>query len=399
MNNYSLKRVGKFYKSGCPSHPYIYHALLQTAFGLCNELEGLIRRFWWGQRGDQRNIHWVRWEELCKPKSEGGMGFKDLALFNDALLANQALRLLQNKNSLLYRVFKPKFFPNCLFMEVSESQVSSYAWRSILKGREVLKEGMRWRVGNGSSISIWTDPWLPSTFLPFISSPMVLGWEEATVTSLLDDSSLGWKQDTLNLLFSQRDKELINSILLCGKLVEDVLMWPFTPTESYTVKLGYRFLYNSRTLDNGEYQPDDNRLWRKVWGMQVQPKVRNFLWRATKNSIPTKQNLRRRMFLTDDGCDHCHSEPEDVLHALWTCPSISRVWTQTSLWENSDPSPRFSCFKDLVETIVETGKDLNLFAITTWAIWNRRNTMRTSGTHVPVQQVHYEVQKARSTFI
>ena len=121
---------------------------------------------------------------------------------------------------------------------------------------------------------------------------MVSGWEEATVASLLDDSNLGWKQDTLNLLFSQRDRELINSIPLCGKSVEDVLMWPFTPTESYTVKLGYRFLYNSRTLDNGEYQPDDNRLWRKVWGMQVQPKVRNFLWRATKNPIPTKQNLR-----------------------------------------------------------------------------------------------------------
>ena len=55
--------------------------------GLCNENEGLIRKFWWGQRGDRRKIHWVRWEELCKPKNEGGMGFKDLALFNDALLA------------------------------------------------------------------------------------------------------------------------------------------------------------------------------------------------------------------------------------------------------------------------------------------------------------------------
>ena len=103
------------------------------------------------------------------------MGFKDLALFNDALLANQAWRLLQNKNSLLYRVFKPKFFPNCSFIEASNAQASSYAWGSILKGREVLKKGMRWRVGDGSSISIWSDPWLPSTFLLFISSPMVLG--------------------------------------------------------------------------------------------------------------------------------------------------------------------------------------------------------------------------------
>ena len=140
-------------------------------------------------------------------------------------------------------------------------------WQSILKGREVLKEDMRWRVGDGSLINIWSNPWLPSSFLPFISSPMVLGWEEATVASLLDHSNQGWKQDSLNLLFSPRDKELINSIPLCGKPVEDVLMWPFTPSGSYTVKSGYRFLYNSRSLDNGDYQLDDNRLWKKVWGM------------------------------------------------------------------------------------------------------------------------------------
>ena len=80
------------------------------------------------------------------------MGFKDLALFNDALLAKQAWRLLQNKNSLLYRVFKPKFFPHCSIMKATKSQAGSHAWRSILKGKEVLKEGMRWRVGDGSSI-------------------------------------------------------------------------------------------------------------------------------------------------------------------------------------------------------------------------------------------------------
>ena len=50
--------------------------------GLCQNIEMLIRKFWWSQRGDRRKIHWKKWNVLCKPKLEGGLGFKDLCKFN-----------------------------------------------------------------------------------------------------------------------------------------------------------------------------------------------------------------------------------------------------------------------------------------------------------------------------
>ena len=46
---------------------------------LCHEIKALIRNFFWGHRGDARKIHWVKWQDLCKPKSYGGIGFKDLS--------------------------------------------------------------------------------------------------------------------------------------------------------------------------------------------------------------------------------------------------------------------------------------------------------------------------------
>lgn len=35
-------------------------------------------------------------------------------------------------------------------------------WKSLLVGRELLKEGLSFNVGDGTRISIWHDRWIPS---------------------------------------------------------------------------------------------------------------------------------------------------------------------------------------------------------------------------------------------
>ena len=128
---------------------------------LCNEIESLIKKFWWGQLGDRRKIQWVKWEDMTKSKAIGGMGFRDLTMFNDSLLAKQAWRLLQNKTSLFYKVFKACFFPNSSIMEAADSRLGSYAWKSILRGRDIIQMEAIWRIGSGEKINMWQQRWLP----------------------------------------------------------------------------------------------------------------------------------------------------------------------------------------------------------------------------------------------
>ena len=153
---------------------------------LCHEIESLICRFFWGQRGDSRKIHWVKWQDLHRPKSQGGMSFKDLLLFNDAFLAKQTWQLLHDSQSLFYRVFKAKFFPNSTIMEAKNLGNASYAWKSILKGREVIKKGVTWRIGRGDSVHVWGDNWLPIKSYPKVISPRPDGGEIVMVRDLID---------------------------------------------------------------------------------------------------------------------------------------------------------------------------------------------------------------------
>ncbi|KAJ0078579.1 hypothetical protein Patl1_23480 [Pistacia atlantica] len=96
-------------------------------------------------------------------KTNGGLGFKDLELFNLAMLAKQGWRLLHYPNSLALRVLSAKYYPEGNFLEAKVKRTSSFIWRSVMAVRSVLESGLMWRIGNGSKAQIWQDKWLPSS--------------------------------------------------------------------------------------------------------------------------------------------------------------------------------------------------------------------------------------------
>ena len=61
----------------------------------------------------------------------------------------------------------------------------------------------------------------------------------------------------------------------------------------------------------------------------------HLVWRATKNSLPTKTNLVKRQIITNNTCELCQNHQEDVGHALYHCPSLGELSSKIPLWNHS----------------------------------------------------------------
>jgi hypothetical protein len=162
----------------------------------------------------------MSWTRLGLPKQRGGLGFRDLEVFNLALLAKQGWRLIQQPNSLLAKVLKGKYFLRDSFLQAKLGANPSFTWRSMLKARPVLEQGLMWIIGNGEQVRIWGDEWIPSSFDHRIHSLAHILPPGASVAALMNPATGWWNYELINAVFTPTDATKICSVVpiaLCVK--------------------------------------------------------------------------------------------------------------------------------------------------------------------------------------
>ena len=70
----------------------------------------------------------------------------------------------------------------------------------------------------------------------------------------------------------------------------------------------------------------ERRAWKNIWSLEIPNKYKHLVWRACRNSLPTKQNMVRRTIIQQSSCDHCSLQAEDTLHALLSCTGLDEAW-------------------------------------------------------------------------
>nr|XP_027125657.1 uncharacterized protein LOC113742133 [Coffea arabica] len=209
-----LSNAGKevLLKSVATALPSYAMSVFRLSKSLCKELSGLMARFWWGNDQGETRMHWKKWEDIADRKENGGLGFRDLLCFNEALLAKQVWRLITCPNLLVSKVMKNRYFPNSNIFQSKVKAGASWIWQSLHSSIKLLESGIWKQVGDGSTVEIWEDRWLDISKNGRISSPKPNGYQLTKVSSLIKGRK--WNNDIIQGLFSKEEAEAIMAIPL-----------------------------------------------------------------------------------------------------------------------------------------------------------------------------------------
>ena len=268
-------------------------------------------------------MSWVAWITMTRAKKDGGLGFRDIQCFNDALLAKLSWRIMKSPSCLLARVLRGKYFHDQDFLQVSTPGSCSHGWRGILIGRDLLKQHLGWAIGNGEKVMTWNDDWLSSSVRKRPMGPVPENELDLRVADLISTDSKDWDKQKVERSFP----------LLLGNILsiktskwggEDKQIWLRHNTGAYSTKTGYHSALEKQKATEEQGTPNAQDWMKEVWKIQTAPKLKLFIWKIKHRALPVGESLEARQILAESKCTHCDGV-ETISHLFFQCSYAKKV--------------------------------------------------------------------------
>ncbi|GJW18232.1 RNA-directed DNA polymerase, eukaryota, reverse transcriptase zinc-binding domain protein [Tanacetum coccineum] len=178
--NKSLSYAGQLIASVLNSMQVYWACVFLLPKTAVKDIERILKGFLWCHGDLTRGKAKIAWKTLCKPKCQGGLGFKELGMWNEVLLTRHIWNIAANKESVWVK------------------------WVHIVKLKA--KQHIEYIVGNGKRISAWYDKWNEmGPLCQIIDSRDLYNArydKKATVADMIHNNQWRWK-DELNNVFPE----------------------------------------------------------------------------------------------------------------------------------------------------------------------------------------------------
>lgn len=338
---------------------------------IIKDINKLLKNFLWNHGEVSRGKAKVAWKKVCKPKSQGGLGLKDLEVWNKATLVKNLWHVASDKNSLWVKWVNTVKLKGRNVWAVNEDVNDSWSWRTILKIRDEVKEFCVMKVGNGCRTSVWFDNW--SNIGPLhsiithrdiynarMSTDMVL-------VELIRDGIWGWPFEWYEKypIFNQ-----IQTVTFSDN--SDELMWK--SKKGITRNFSIKQVYNDLQVE------EESVSWSKlVWYTQNIPKHTFILWLAIQNKLVTQDKLKKWGTYDMMVCTLCYEAMDSHQHLFFDCKYAKQFWLKVCLkmglsWEEMEWNDTINFFAEMDNgnTIKSIVRRLCL-AASVYMIWKERN--------------------------
>ncbi|KAK9000224.1 hypothetical protein V6N11_080727 [Hibiscus sabdariffa] len=230
---------------------------------------------------------------------------------NKAFLQKLGFLLITDLDALWVILLRQKY----RVIDICPSTIArtTYTPRALSNGWDEFLPNVAWSVGNGSSIRLYSDIWVPSLG-PLchhtLADPNTL--EAQSITDLVSSDG-NWSLQTLQHHFTESAIAHIIGIRCPDPLDDnDRAVWRWTPRSIFELKSAYLRLV-------GSHWPPRQSIWKLIWRLAVPQCVRLFLWLAFQQRLMTNATRHCRNLAASPTCPLCRSMPETVLHTLRDC--------------------------------------------------------------------------------
>ena len=291
--------------------------------GCLAKIQSLCSSFLWSGDITKRGIPKVSWEICCLPKEEGGLGLRNLSVWNRTLCLRLIWNLYSSSSSLWADWISANRIRQSIFWEVEASTLSSWTWKAILSLRHTAAGLLKSNIGNGKSTSFWHDNWTPfGQLIKFIGphGPRELGIpSEATVASVIRNG--GW-----NLRPARSDEAVAFQIHLSTvnfphpSAPDDEFLWCANDIEldHFSAKHTWESL-----RPRAPTQP-----WTaNVWFKGAIPRHAFHFWITHLDRLPTRARLSMWGLQVQQSCCLCDQALEDRHHLFLRCEVSEHLWT------------------------------------------------------------------------